>query len=73
MNEKQILETIANMMDRIACLQLALAGLTALVASRLPELSQEEKDGLQKGATQQNDANGLQSLVNSLRNQIERM
>jgi hypothetical protein len=48
-NEKLILEALANHTDRLADLQMALAGLTALVESRLPNLTPEQKERLQKG------------------------
>jgi hypothetical protein len=48
-NEKLILETLANHTERLADLQMALADLTALVEPRLPNVTPEQKATLQNG------------------------
>ena len=67
-NEKLILETLANQAERLADLQYALAGLTALVESRLPGLSPEQKATLQSGIEiQKKDSKALKFEAERLR------
>jgi flagellar biosynthesis/type III secretory pathway M-ring protein FliF/YscJ len=67
MNEKLILETLANHTKRLAGLQLAIAGLTALVISRLPNLSPEQIEILKNDIeTQKKDSEALQSAGEQL-------
>lgn len=74
MNEKLILETLANLSQRAADLQYALAGLTALIESRLPGLSPEQKYTLQKGIEiQKKDAEVLKSAVEPLRKALKKL
>jgi hypothetical protein len=70
-NEKLILETLANQTERLADLQYALAGLTALVESRLPGLSAEQKATLQSGMEiQKKDAEVLKAGAERLRQAV---
>ena len=70
-NEKLILETLASHTGRLADLQIALAGLTALVESRLPNLTPEQKETLQKGVeTQKKDSESLRLGADSLQRAI---
>ena len=48
-NEKTIIETLANQTERLASLQETLAAFIALVESRLQNLSPQEKEMLKKG------------------------
>ena len=50
-NEKVIVETLANNTKSIAGLQSVLAGFSELLASGLPNLSPEQQATLRKGAT----------------------
>ena len=71
-NEKLILETLANHTGRLADLQMALAGLTALVESRLPSLTPEQKATLQSGIEiQKKDAESLRLGADNLRRAIQ--
>lgn len=73
-NEKLILETLANHTERLASLQMTIAGLTALVESRLPGLSPEQKATLQSGIElQKKDAESLKSGAERLRQAVEKL
>jgi hypothetical protein len=55
-------------------LQQALAGLTAFVESRLPNLSPDEKEMLKKGIkTQMSDAEALKDGVKNLRQALQNL
>jgi len=73
MNEKLILETLATLTQRSADLQYALAGLAALVESRLPGLSPEQKDVIRKDIEiQKKDAETLKSGAERLRQALQK-
>jgi hypothetical protein len=58
----------------LADLQQALAGLTAFVESRLPNLSPDEKEMLKKGIkTQMSDAEALKDGVKNLRQALQNL
>lgn len=74
MNEKLIHETLANHTERLADLQMNLAGLTALVISRLPNLSPQEKESLQSAVDlQMKDAETLKRAVEPLREALKKL
>ena len=49
-NEKLVLTTLAKLTKTTAGLQLVLAGMSELLASRLPNLAEQQKSVLQNGA-----------------------
>jgi len=51
MNEKLILETVANLTKGLAGLQAVVAGLSQLLSVGLPNLSPQQKAVLENGAT----------------------
>lgn len=74
MNEKLILETLGHHTERMADLQLTIAGLTALVISRLPNLSPEQIKSLQNDVEiQKKDAEILKSGAIRLREALEKL
>lgn len=71
-NEKLILTTLAKLTKTTAGLQLVLAGMSELLASRLPNLTEQQKSVLQKGASNLRVEAGAQdaageALLTSLR------
>jgi len=74
MNEKLILETLANLTKASADLQYALAGLTALVESRLPGISPEQKAMLRNEIEKQKkDAETLRRSVEPLQEALKKL
>ncbi len=74
MNEKLILETLANHTDRLAGLQYAIAGLTAVIESRLPNLSTDQRETLQKSVEiQKREAETLKSGAEHLRQVLQNL
>jgi hypothetical protein len=71
-NEKLILKTLANLTKTTAGLQLVIAGMSELLASRLPNLTDQQKSIFQNGANNlraeadAQDAAG-EALLSSLR------
>ena len=71
-NEKLILTTLAKLTKTTAGLQLVIAGMSELLASRLPNLTDQQKSVLQNGANNlraeadAQDAAG-EALLSSLR------
>jgi hypothetical protein len=73
-NEKILIETLANHTERLADLQQAFAGLTSFVESRLPNLSSEEKEMLKNGVkAQMSDAEALKDGVKNLRQALQNL
>ena len=74
MNEKLILETLANHTERISILQENLAGLLAVVESRLPDLSQEQKVTMKNQIDAwMKDASDLKTAVKPLREALKKL
>ena len=73
-NEKLILETLANQTQRLADLQMHIAAITALLESRLPGLSPEQKATLKSGIEiQKKDAESLKAGAEQLRQAVQKL